>query len=456
MSALFEQITRQGITNQEIRDSLMDCEPADIAELFGELDQPSFIRVFRLLTKNSAAEVFSYLQPEYQEHLLQVLTDKEVSSVVNDMFMDDAVDLIEEMPANLVIKILKNADDKTRGDINSLLQYPESSAGSIMTTEFVQLSGNMTVDEAFERIRLTGTDKETIYTGFISDERYVLKGIVSVKDMLLSDGADKIADIMESNYSYVFTHDDREAVAEIFNKYRVHSLPVVDLEHRLVGIVTADDIISVINEEATEDISIMNAVAPSMKTYGSEGVVTHFKRRFGWLMFLSISGFLSGIILAGYEEMLSGTLIVLSFSIPMLMGTGGNAGSQSSTLIIRGMALGEIHLKDAAKILLKEFLVACIVAIILMPIVYLKVRYIDLSGAGISSEVAVMVSVTVAVSLFAALLVAKIIGAMLPLLAKLIKIDAAVMAAPLITTIVDASTLLVYMGIAMKFVVPLL
>lgn len=456
MSALFEQITRQGITNQKIREILKDCEPADVAELFDELDKPSFIRVFRLLSKDGAAEVFSYLEPEYQEHLLQVLTDKEISSVVNDMFVDDAVDLIEEMPANLVIKILKNADEQTRGDINSLLQYPESSAGSIMTTEFVNLSGNMTVDEAFERIRLTGTDKETIYTCFISDERYVLKGIVSVKDMLLSEGSDKISEIMEYNYSYVFTHDDREVVAEVFNKYHILSLPVVDLEHRLVGIVTADDIISVINEEATEDIAMMNAVAPSLKSYSNEGVFTHYKRRFGWLLFLSVSGFLSGIILAGYEEMLSGTLIVLSYSIPMLMGTGGNAGSQSSTLIIRGMALGEIHLKDAARILLKEFLVATIAAVVLMPIVFLKVRFVDLGGADITNEVAIMISFTVALSLYAALLVAKLIGAMLPLLAKLIKIDAAVMAAPLITTIVDASTLLVYLGIAMKLVVPML
>jgi magnesium transporter len=463
MSELFEFITNSENTNLQIKQKLAESESADIAELFDELDHRSTARVFRLLSKDAAATVFAYLERDHQEHLLEVLTDKEIAGVVNDMFFDDTVDLLEEMPANLVKRIISNASETTRTEVNKLLQYPEFSAGSIMTTELVSLRKEMTVREAFTKIRLTGTDKETIYTCYIMAPDRTLLGTVSVKELLFAGPEDKLANLMEENYICVTTSDDREKVAAEFHKYGLLSVPVVDSERRLVGIITADDIIDVIQAEDTEDIAKMNAVLPSEKEYLQESTFKHFTRRIVWLAILAVSGIVAGFILQGFENVLN-KVMLLTMYMPFLMGTGGNAGSQSSTLIIRGLAVNEIKPRDIWRIIFKEARIALFAALMLAPIVLLKVRFLDLNNAtylldGVqtpydSAQIYFM-ALTVILSLTAALVVAKVIGGVLPVLAKLCKLDPAVMAAPLLTPGVDACTLVIYFGLASAMVLPL-
>jgi magnesium transporter len=397
--------------------------------------------LFRALPKDAAADVFAYLPPETKEDIVGLLTDPEISHIVNDLFLDDAVDFIEEMPASVVKRILKNANEETRKEINHLLQYQEDSAGSIMTTEYVDLKENMTVAEAFARIREVGMDKETIYTCYVVDSKRILGGVVTVKTLLLSQYADRIGDIMETNLIFATTGDDREVVAEIFQKYDLIALPVVDTERHLVGIITVDDVMEVLEEENTEDFYKMAAIEPTDNPYMATGVIELAKKRIFWLLVLMVSAMFTGGIITRYEKILS-LFPALIAAIPMLMDTGGNAGSQSSTLIIRGMAVGELNVSNALVILWKEIRVSALVGCALgcMNIIY---RWL-LTGNP-------LLSLTVGVSLFVTVIVAQTIGSMLPLLAKAMKLDPALMAAPIVTTLVDATGLIVYFGVATVF-----
>lgn len=410
----------------------------DIPALFEDLSQEDMVRLFRVLPKDEAADVFSYMEPDLQEKLINCLTDRELKVVVDELFMDDTVDLIEEMPSNVVKRILKNVNKEDRKTINELLKYPSDSAGSIMTTEFVDLKVNMTVEKAFEKIKKIGLDKETIYTCYVLDTKREVIGIVTVKYLLLADRDVLIKDIMETNVITVNTLDDKEEVAKKFDKYDVMALPVVDKENRLVGIITIDDAIDVLQEETTEDFEIMAAMTPTEDTYFKTSVFSHAKNRIVWLLILMLSAAVTGAILTYYESAFAAVPVLVSF-IPMIMGTGGNCGSQSSTLIIRGMAMDEIKLKDFAKAIWKEIRVALLVGIALAICNGLRIviQYQDIKLA-----------VVLGLTLIGTVCLSKTLGCVLPMVAKRFKLDPAIMAAPLITTIVDSCSILIYFTIA--------
>lgn len=410
----------------------------DIPLLFEELSEEDMVLLFRLLPKDEAADAFSYMEPDLQEKLINCLTDKELKLVIDELFMDDTVDLIEEMPSNVVKRILKTVNKEERKTINELLKYPSDSAGSIMTTEFIDLKVNMTVEQAFEKIKKIGLDKETIYTCYVLDIRREIIGIVTVKDLLLSDRNVLIKDIMETNVITVNTLDDKEEVAKQFDKYDFMALPVVDKENRLVGIVTIDDAIDVLQDETTEDFELMAAMTPTEDSYFKTSVFKHAKNRILWLLLLMLSATVTGAILNYYEAAFAAVPILVSF-IPMIMGTGGNCGSQSSTLIIRGMAMDEIRPKDFFRAVWKEIRVALLVGIALAICngIRVVIQYHDL-------QLAIVLGLT----LIGTVCLSKTLGCALPMLAKKLKLDPAIMAAPLITTIVDSCSILIYFTIA--------
>ncbi len=416
-----------------------DMNPADAAWILEELPEQRMPILFRLLPKELAADTFAYMEPESQELLVRGFSDRELDEVMEQLFLDDTVDMIEEMPANVVKKILRHVDSETRRMINQVLNYPKDSAGSIMTMEYVDLKRGMTVEQAFERIRRTGVEKETIYTCYVTDSRRKLLGIVTVKDLLLARKDEVIRNIMETNIKYVSTHTDQEEAARALSKYDFLALPVVDAEERLVGIVTVDDAIDVIQEEATEDIEKMAAIAPSDRPYMKTGVFATWRKRVPWLLFLMISATFTSGILASFEGALAASMVLTNF-IPMLMDTGGNSGGQSSATIIRGLSLGEIQYRDVPRVLLKECSVAMLCGGALALANFVKLLLID--------RVALTVAAVVCVTLVAAILVANIVGSSLPILAKRLGLDPTVTASPLITTIVDAVVLMIYFNIA--------
>ena len=418
---------------------LKDMNPADVAELFEDLPREKMALVFRLLPKELAADAFAYMNPAEQTVLVEAFSDKELHDVVNELYVDDAADMIEEMPANLVKRILRHTDAETRVLINQILNYPKDSAGSIMTMEYVDLKRGMTVEEAFDRIRAIGVEKETVCTCYVTDSRRKLKGIVTVKDLLLAPKNELIRNIMETNIIYVSTHTDKEEVASLFGKYDFLAVPVVDNEERLVGIVTVDDAIDVIQDEATEDIEMMAAITPTDKPYMKTGVFATWKKRIPWLLLLMISATFTGSIITSFEDALSASIVLTGF-IPMLMDTGGNAGSQASVSIIRGLSLGEIEYKDIGRILWKEARVAFLCGVSLAAANFVKLLLID--------RVTIPVAIVVCSTLVVTVLAAKLVGCSLPVLAKRIGFDPAVMASPFITTIVDALSLLIYFRIA--------
>jgi magnesium transporter len=429
----------------ELKKDLQEMNPADLAVLLAEMnEQDEFSEkeltlLFRILPKELAAEAFSYMDSDMQEILITAFSDKELREVIDELFLDDTVDIIEEMPANVVSKILKNTDPETRKQINELLNYPKDSAGSIMTTEFVYLRRDATVAEAFARIRKIGLVKETVYTCYVTENR-TLVGMVTVLDMLVADEDALIEDIMETNVISVQTHDDKEDVAKQFSKYDIAAIPVVDTENRIVGIVTFDDAMDVIQEENTEDFSKMAAMQPSEESYFKTSVFSHAKNRIMWLLVLMISATLTGMITVRYEDQISAIPLLVAF-MPMLMDTGGNCGSQSSTLIIRGMALEEIRLRDFFKVVFKELRISVLCSIVLAIVNGIRI-YIQYQKIGIS--------LVVSLSLICTVIIATIMGGILPMLAKRFKLDPAIMAAPLITTIVDTCSVMIYFNIAMK------
>ena len=423
----------------KLKGILSMMEPVDIAALFDDLPERYMPLLYRLLPKEPAAEVFVELDPDMQEMLIRGFSDTELKEVLDELYLDDAVDIIEEMPANVVKRIIKHTDPEMRHSINEILNYPKDSAGSIMTNEFIDLKEDMTVKDAFTRIRRTGVDKETIYTCYVIDRNRILMGLVSVKDLLLAEEDCIISNIMEKNPIYVNTTTDKEDVARALSKYDFLAIPVVDNEHRLVGIVTVDDAIDVLQDEATEDIEKMAAIVPSERPYLKTGVFDTWKQRIPWLLILMISATFTGKIIAHYEDAL-GKFVVLTTFIPMLMDTGGNSGGQSSVTIIRGLSLEEIDFGDVFKIIWKEIRVALLCGITLAAANFVKLMVVD----RVSATIALVVCSTLVCTVF----FAKLIGCTLPLAAKKIGFDPAVMASPFITTIVDAASLIIYFNIA--------
>lgn len=426
-----------------IRDILVTMQPFDIAAVFETLQDEKTPILFRILPKELAAETFIEMDEETQEFLIHGFSDSELKEVVDELFVDDAVDLIEEMPANVVKRILRQADKDMRREINELLKYPEDSAGSIMTTEFIVLRPDMTAEMAIKRIRRTGVDKETIYTCYVTDENNRLIGITTVKDLLLSEDDKPVQEMMEENVISVFTLDDQEQVAQMFSNYDLLAIPVVDKEQRLVGIVTIDDAIDVIREEATEDIEKMAAVLPSDKPYMRTSVWGLYKKRVPWLLILMLSATFTSTIISSFDSVLASVLILSSF-IPMITGSGGNAGSQASVSVIRALSLGEIEFKSMFKVLWKEFRVAIFCGLTLAAANFIKLLIFDLHGYENGFWIALVVSLT----LVGTIIMAKIVGSSLPLLASKIGFDPAVMANPLISTVCDSLSLLIYFAVA--------
>ena len=422
-----------------LKELLDEMNEQDIAEIFMELEERDLTLIYRLLNKELAAEVFVNMEPEYQEQLIRAFSDSELREVLDELYVDDAVDLIEEMPSSLVKRILKHTDPETRKKINEILKYPEDSAGSIMTIEYVDLKRSMTVADAFTRIRRTGVDKETIYTCYVTDSKRKLKCVVTVKELLLADENATIREIMEDNVISVNTSEDKEVVADLFEKYDLLALPVVDRENRLVGIITVDDAIDVMQEEITEDMELMAAITPTDKPYLKMSVFENFKKRIPWLMLLMVSATFTEKIITHFEGALTACVALTAF-IPMLTGTCGNCGNQSSSTIIRGISLGEIEFKDTLKVVLKEFSIALICGIALAIVNFAKLMIFD----DVGWQIALVVSVT----MIAAVVFAKVVGSILPVIAKKIGFDPAVMSSPFISTIVDAVTLLIYFTIA--------
>ncbi len=424
---------------RQLKEQLSEMNEVDIADFLDELEPEQQAVVFRLLPKELAAEVFTYLEDsEDQEKLIGALSDKELREVLDELYLDDTVDIIEDMPANVVSRILRNTDASTRSQINELLNYPKDSAGSLMTTEFIFLHPEGTVEQSFARIRKEGLDKETVYTCYVTRNR-ILLGVVTVRRMLLSTYETRIEDIMESNVLSVNTHEDKENVAQMFSKYDLSALPVVDDENRLVGIITFDDAMDVLEEEATEDIEKMAAILPTDRPYFQVGVVETWKHRVPWLLLLMISATFTGTILGFFEEALAANAALTLF-IPMLMDTGGNSGGQASVTVIRAMSLGDVEFSDWLQVIWKEFRVAVLCAATLGVVVFAKVIALDRK----SSMVALVVALTIVVTI----IMAKLVGCTLPMLAKKLGFDPAVMASPFITTVVDALSLLVYFAIA--------
>ena len=432
----------------ELKQILSEMQPADIAEIFEDANPKDIPVIFRILPKELAAEVFVNLDSDMQQLLIDAFSDKELREVIDELFMDDTVDIIEEMPATVAKRILKHTDAETRRMINQLLAYPEDSAGSIMTTEYIDLKKDMTVDESFDRIRKIGIDTETIYSCYVISNRRRLIGTVSLKDLLLNDKGCVIGDLMDENVISANTVDDKEEVAQTFDKYDILALPVVDKEGRLVGIITVDDVIDVIQEEATEDIEKMAAILPSEHSYFKTSVFNTFKARIPWLLLLMISATFTGSIISGFEGKIAIFPALVAF-IPMLMDTGGNSGGQASVTIIRSISMGDIEFKDIFKVIWKEIRVAFLCAATLAFVSALKLFLIDnLLFNNLDAGKAVVEIFVVCATLFCTVIVAKLIGCILPILAKKIGFDPAVMASPLITTIVDAVSLLIYFGIA--------
>lgn len=436
-----------------IKTILNEEMPQDVAVLLEELPDKDMPIVFRLLSKENAADTFVEMSSDSQEMLLNVFTDTELKAIFDEMFLDDTVDIIEEMPASVVKRIINQSDSDTRSLINEILQYPKDSAGTIMTVEYVSLKKNWSVNQCFERIRKTALDKETIYTCYVTDEKRCLIGRVTVKDLLLHNDHDKIDDIMETDVLSVETTDDKEFVALQISKYDLNAMPVVDKENRIVGIITVDDVLDVIEQEATEDISKMAAITPSNDTYFEQSIWQIWKNRIPWLLLLMVSATFTGLIINTYEERLNSISAVLFACVPMLMDTGGNAGSQASVTIIRGLALDEIRPRDVGKVLWKELRVSLLLAICLGIACFGKLMLIDnlLFGfTGYTWDRCLIVSISLSLTI----IIAKLVGCLMPLLAKSLKLDPAVVASPFITTIVDALSLIVFCGIAVAALPP--
>ena len=430
-----------------LRDVLTTMMPYDIAAVFEELQDEKMPILFRILPKELAAETFVEMDAETQEFLIHGFSDSELKEVVDELFVDDAVDLIEEMPANVVKRILRTADKDMRKEINELLKYPEDSAGSIMTTEFILLRPDMTAEMAIKRIRRTGVDKETIYTCYVNDENNKLIGITTVKDLLLANDDDYVRDLMEENVISVHTLDDQEKVAQMFSNYDFLALPVVDKEQRIVGIVTIDDAIDVIQEEATEDIEKMAAVLPSDKPYMKTGVFGIYRKRVPWLLILMLSATFTSTIIKSFEGVLAQVLILSTF-IPMITGSGGNAGSQASVSVIRALSLGEIEFKSMFKVLWKELRVAILCGLTLAAANFFKLMFFDLRNYDGKGE-PVLIALVVSLTIFGTIVMAKIVGSSLPQKKKKIGFDPAVMANPLISTVCDSLSLLIYFAVAL-------
>lgn len=440
---MYEQVTmllHEGRYSQ-IRNELTQMNVVDIAYLLEELDNEQALIIFRILPKEIAVEVFTYFSFEHQQYIIESVTDREIRNIVENLFMDDTVDILEEMPANVVKKIIKNTNEDKRKLINQFLNYPENSAGSIMTIEFVDLKKEMTVKEALDHIKETGVDKATIDICYVIDRNRKLEGTLPLRKLLLSEEDVLVGDVMETNVVSVNTNDDQEDIAGKFRKYDLIAMPVVDNENRLVGIITIDDIIDTIEQENTEDFQKMAAMVPSDEEYLKTGVFSLAKRRIAWLMVLMLSATFTASVMKRYEDVLS-TIVVLVHFIPMLMDTAGNAGSQSATLIIRGLALDEIRLDDILKVFWKELRVSIVVGLALAVVNFLRLYIVE--GNGVS------VALAVSLSLLLTVVIAKIIGGVLPIMAKKLKMDPAIMAGPLITTIVDVLALMAYFSIAVR------
>jgi len=436
---ILELIKGGSVDISKLKILLSDMNPVDIAEILEGLEIEKVLHLFRILPKALASEVFSHMDADNQQSIVEALSDSEIGEIVNKLFVDDAVDFIEEMPANVVKRVLQNVPFAKRKIINQILQYPDDSAGSIMTTEYIDLREDATVSEAFDTIRSIGLNKETIYNCYVIKKDRLLTGHVSAKTLMLADPDEKIADIMDTNVVFANTTEDRETIADQFKKYNLLAMPVVDMEQRLVGIITVDDIVDVIVEESTEDIEKMAAIMPSEDSYLKTSIFQHSKNRFLWMLILMLSATITGYIISSFEKGFMVLPILMSF-IPMLMNTGGIAGSQSSTLIIRGLAVGEIELKDIFLILWKEFRVGLLCGLGLGIVNFIRVFIFYRND--------VMLCLTITLSLLFTILMAKTIGSVLPIFAKRLKIDPAIMSAPLLTTIVDALSLVIYFSFA--------
>ena len=425
----------------EIKSELNELNAVEISDVLNQFKLPELvIMIFRLLKKDKAADVFSYLDSEHQEMIIHASTDIETREIFDELYFDDIVDIIEEMPSDIVKKILKNTDKKDRHLINQLLKYPDNSAGSIMTTEYVDLQKNMKVSEAIEEIRKTGKDKENIYTCYVTGENGVLEGVLSLKELIAKKDTILIEDVMNKNFVSVNTNDDQEIVAGLFKKYDFIVMPVVDHENRILGIITIDDVMDVVDQEVTEDFHKMAGItSPTDDSYLKTNIFTMAKQRIGWLAVLMISDTISGNIIQGYEKVLAKSIILTAF-IPMLMSSGGNVGSQSSTVVIRSLALGEISPKDAFKVIKKEFFIGTMVSIVLSVLNFIRLITLEKTDP----TIALIVSLTLVFTI----IISKLVGALLPLGAKIVKADPAVMATPLITTISDAVTLVIYFTFA--------
>ena len=431
---------------RELKSQLVEMNEVDIASFIEELDSEKTVVVFRMLPKELASEVFACLEVEQQQHIITSITDNELRAIIDDLYVDDAVDMLEELPATIVRRVLQNSSPDTRKLINQFLNYPENSAGSVMTAEYVGLKKNMTVEQAFDYIRKYGVDKETIYTCYVMDEKRRLEGVVTVKDLLMNDYAALMGDIMDPHVIKAYTTEDQEKVVETFNEYNLLSLPVVDGEDRLVGIITVDDVMDVMEQEATEDFEKMAAMLPSEKPYLKTGVFQLARNRIPWLMILMLSATFTGMILNHYENALA-ACIVLNAYIPMLSGTGGNSGTQASTAVIRALSLDEVDFSDILRVLWKELRVSLLCGSCLAAANFVKMQLVDRLLLG-NAAVTPVVCLVVCLTIMFVVVFAKCVGCSLPLLAEKIGLDSAVMASPFITTIVDATSLLIYFRFA--------
>ena len=433
----------------KIKEIITSMNEVDTAELLESIDEEMAVMIFRLIPKEQAAEAFAYMEHDLQESIITTITDSELHNIINELFLDDTVDLLEEMPANAVNRILKHTDSKTRQAINRLLKYPEDSAGSLMNTEFLDFKKEMTVREAFSRIRQQGDNVEDFSNFYVTDQNRILEGTVTIKDMLLAGDEVLIGDIMDEKVIYATTLEDKEEVGSMFSKYDLSAMPVVDNEKRLVGIITVDDAVEVIQDEATEDFELMAAVTPSEDSYMKTGAVRQFLNRIPWLLLLMLSATFTGAIIDSFEERLANISFLIAF-IPMLMDTGGNCGSQASILVIRSLALGDIKGSEVLKVWWKEIRVALLCGIVLSAVNFIRVFVMKyyFSGGEYALHTTLSIAFTVSLALLITVIVAKSIGCLLPIAAKKIGFDPAIMASPLITTVVDCFSLLVYFNVA--------
>ncbi|MBR0462179.1 MAG: magnesium transporter [Erysipelotrichaceae bacterium] len=424
---------------KELKEFLADANEADIAECLDELEQSDVAVVFRLLKKDEAADIFSRMDPDTQENLIEILSDKEIASIVSKLYVDDAADLVDELPANLVTRVLNNSSEAKRKAINEILKYPDDSAGSIMTTEYASLDEDATVQDAFDRIRKRGLTKETIYTIYITDKDRHLVGVTTAKELLLAEPDTRMSELMEENVIAIPTTEDKEEVAKMFDKYDFLAMPVVDSENRLVGIVTVDDAMDVMSEENEEDFEKMAAIAPSEEDYMKESIFAQYKNRIVWLLVLMLSSIVTGKIITNYENAFAAVPLLVSF-IPMIMDTGGNCGSQASTMVIRALATDEVETKDVLKVWWREIRIACLVGATLAVVngIRIYLQYHDLP-----------LSIVIGITLFCTACLAKSLGCLLPILAKTLKLDPAYMASPMITTMVDACSLVIFFNVAL-------